>query len=98
MTKKEKEKAIFALKISTPRIAYTCKELSEYIYILNKIKDWLEKKPIWTPVSEEMPKVTDYYLIQYSRECCGDEMAVAYYSVEEKKSDPDYDWEFHPQF
>jgi len=59
--------------------------------------DWLEKEPIWTLVSESMPKDTDYYLIQYSTECCSDEMAVVYYSVEEKRSDPDYDWEFHPQ-
>lgn len=97
MTKKEKEKAMVALKMSAPVIAMTQDEWSKYIHILNKVMDLLEKTPIWTPVGEGMPKVTDYYLIQYSRECCGDEMAVAYYSVEEKESDPDYTWEFHPQ-
>lgn len=97
MTKEEKEKAISALKISAPIMAMPEENFSKYIQILNKIMDLLEKTPIWTPVSEGMPTYTDYYLIQYSREICGDEMAVAYYSVEEKRSDPDYDWEFHPQ-
>jgi hypothetical protein len=50
----------------------------------------------WIPVSERLPKITDFYLIQYSREICGDEITVAYYSVEEKRSDPDYEWEFKP--
>lgn len=56
----------------------------------------LEQEPRWTPISEGMPKVTGYYLIQYSREICADEMAVAFYDVEEKESDPDYEWEFKP--
>lgn len=82
--------------MSAPIMAMTEKKWSEYIHILNKIMDWLEKEPRWTPVNEGMPKVTDYYLIQCSREVCADEMAVAYYSVEEKESDPDYTWEFKP--
>lgn len=51
----------------------------------------------WIPVKERLPENTDYYLIQYSRKTCPDEKAVAFYSVEEKESDPDYDWEFTPQ-
>lgn len=48
------------------------------------------------PVSESMPEKTDYYLIQYSREACPDEMAVAFYSVEEAEVDSNYTWEFKP--
>jgi hypothetical protein len=55
-----------------------------------------EPKTEWIPVNEKMPEVTGYYLIQYSRAICRDEMAVAYYSVEEKESDPNYEWEFKP--
>lgn len=51
----------------------------------------------WIPVKERLPENTDYYLIQYSRKTCPDENAVAFYSVEEKESDPDYEWEFTPQ-
>jgi hypothetical protein len=43
-----------------------------------------------------MPKVSDHYLIQYSRYICPDEMAVAYYSVEEAEVDENYTWEFKP--
>lgn len=50
----------------------------------------------WIPTSEAMPTKTGFYLIQYSRKYCHDELAVAYYSVEEKRSDPDYEWEFRP--
>ena len=50
----------------------------------------------WIPVSERMPEKTDYYLIQYSREVCPDEMAVAFYSVEEAEVDSNYTWEFKP--
>lgn len=50
----------------------------------------------WIPCSERMPEVSDYYLIQYSRHICSDEMAVAYYSVEEAESDSNYTWEFKP--
>ncbi len=53
-------------------------------------------KTEWIPVNEKMPEVTGYYLIQYSRAICRDEMAVAYYSVEEKESDSNYEWEFKP--
>lgn len=52
--------------------------------------------PRWIPVSERMPQKTDYYLIQYSREVCPDEMAVAFYSVEEAELDSNYSWEFKP--
>lgn len=50
----------------------------------------------WIPVSERLPEKTDYYLIQYSREVCPDEMAVAFYSVEEAEVDSNYTWEFKP--
>lgn len=50
----------------------------------------------WIPVSEKMPTMTDFYLIQYSRKICHDEMAVAFYSVEEAESDENYTWEFKP--
>lgn len=54
----------------------------------------LPKENKWIPCSERMPKVTDYYLIQHTRQICHDEMAVAFYSVEEARCDKDYDWEF----
>ena len=50
----------------------------------------------WIPCNERMPKTTDYYLIQYSRHICQDEMAVAFYSVEEAELDKNYTWEFKP--
>ena len=50
----------------------------------------------WIPCSERMPEVSDYYLIQHSRHICRDEMAVAYYSVEEAECDENYTWEFKP--
>ena len=50
----------------------------------------------WIPVSKKMPAITDFYLIQYSRKICRDEMAVAFYSVEEAESDENYTWEFKP--
>lgn len=50
----------------------------------------------WIPVEEKLPEETDYYLIQYSREVCPDEMAVAFYSVEEAEVDSNYTWEFKP--
>lgn len=56
-----------------------------------------EPKTGWIPVSERLPEHTDYYLIQYSRKICADEMAVAFYSVEEAELDKDYTWEFKPQ-
>ena len=54
------------------------------------------KFPRWITVSEKMPTITDFYLIQYSRKICHDEMAVAFYSVEEAESDENYTWEFKP--
>lgn len=50
----------------------------------------------WIPCSERMPEVSDHYLIQYSRHICRDEMAVAFYSVEEAELDKNYTWEFKP--
>lgn len=50
----------------------------------------------WIPCSERLPEVSDYYLIQYSRRICPDEMAVAFYSVEEAECDSNYTWEFKP--
>lgn len=51
-------------------------------------------KASWIPCSERLPEQTGFYLIQHSRKYCEDEMAVAFYSVEEAKSDDDYTWEF----
>ena len=71
MTKEEKQKAINALKISTPVMVVTQEQYDEYIQILNKIKNWLEQEETvtefadrcrecgkirWTPVSERPPK------------------------------------------
>ena len=48
----------------------------------------------WIPCSPEtMPKKTGYYLVQYTRKYCRNEMAVAFYSVEEARCDDDYTWE-----
>lgn len=45
MTKEEKQKAIDALKISTPIMAMTQEEFNDYIQTLNKVMDWLEQEP-----------------------------------------------------
>lgn len=50
----------------------------------------------WIPCSERLPEVSDYYLIQHPRRICPDEMAVAFYSVEEAELDKNYTWEFKP--
>lgn len=50
--------------------------------------------PEWILCSERMPQVTGYYLIQHTRAICADEMAVAFYSVEEAEVDSNYTWEF----
>ena len=48
----------------------------------------------WIACSERLPKITDWYLIQHTRKYCHDEMAVAFYSVEEANCDENYTWEF----
>lgn len=45
MTRKEKQKAIDALKISAPVMAVTQEGFEDYIQTLNKIMDWLEQEP-----------------------------------------------------
>lgn len=50
----------------------------------------------WVNVDDEMPQKTGYYLIRYTRSICMPEMAVAFYSVEEKELDSKYSWEFKP--
>ena len=45
MTREEREKAIYALKISAPLMAVTQGEFNDYIQTLNKIMDWLEQEP-----------------------------------------------------
>ena len=45
MTKEEREKAISALKISTPIMALTPNEFDDYIKTLNNVMDWLEQEP-----------------------------------------------------
>lgn len=66
------------------------RQLAEWLKELKQLRDQTK----WIPVSEDMPKVTDYYLIQHTRKYCNDEMAVAFYSVEEAHVDPNYTWEF----
>lgn len=68
---------------------------NEFVIALSKLPP-VTSTQRWIPVSEGLPKITGFYLIQYSREICGDEITVAYYSVEEKESDPNYEWEFKP--
>ena len=45
MTREEREKTIYALKISAPVMAVTQEEFNDYIQTLNKIMDWLEQEP-----------------------------------------------------
>lgn len=45
MTREEREKAIYALKISAPLMAVTQGEFNDYIQTLNKIMDWIEQEP-----------------------------------------------------
>jgi len=61
MTKEEKQKAIDALKISTPIMAMTQEEFNDYIQTLNKVIDWLEQTR-WIPVSERLPNFNDIVL------------------------------------
>ena len=87
MTKKEAIKKVKAyLTDYLPQEEYD--EVEEIVETL--------QPPKWIPVSERMPEVSDHYLIQYSRHICPDEMAVAYYSVEEAELDENYTWEFKP--
>lgn len=45
MTREEKQKAIYALKISAPVRAMTQEEFNDYIQTINQIMDWLEQEP-----------------------------------------------------
>ena len=45
MKREEKQKAIDALKISTPVMAMTQEEFNDYIQTINQIMDWLEQEP-----------------------------------------------------
>lgn len=74
-------------------------ELLKIIYPMLCVLETLpsaQPEPRWIPCNERMPEATDYYLIQYSRRICQDEMAVAFYSVEEAELDKNYTWEFKP--
>ncbi len=53
MTKKEKQKAIDALKISVPVRAMTEEEFNDYIQAINQIMDWLEQEPCEDTVSRQ---------------------------------------------
>ena len=44
MTREEKQKAIDALKISTPIMAMTQEKFNDYIQTLNQVMDWLEQE------------------------------------------------------
>ena len=52
MTRKEREKAIDALKTSVPIRPMTHEEFNDYIQTLNKIMDWLEQEPILDKITE----------------------------------------------
>ena len=45
MTRKERQKAIDALKMSAPVMAVTQEEFNDYIQTLNQVMDWLEQEP-----------------------------------------------------
>lgn len=53
MTREEKQKAIDALKISTPVMAVTLEEFNNYIQTLNQVMDWLEQEPSGDAVSRD---------------------------------------------
>lgn len=74
---------------------YAC-GLEEAVDAVENMPPITPQQTKFIPVSERMPQKTDYYLIQYSREVCPDEMAVAFYSVEEAEIDSNYTWEFKP--
>ena len=56
MTREEKQRAIDALKISTPIMAMMQEEFNVYIQTLNKVMDWLEQESC-----EDMGEVSDGY-------------------------------------
>lgn len=85
-------KGLFIPEITAEMFRSGCLESIEELMAEGEIYDIEYSK--WIPVSEGMPKVTDYYLIQHTRKHCNDEMAVAFYSVEEAHVDPNYTWEF----
>ena len=53
MTREEKQKAIDALKISTPIMAMTPNKFDDYIKTLNKIADLLEQEPCEDAISRQ---------------------------------------------
>ena len=83
--------------------AFDCAELTpdggvdanEALEILERLPS-AQPEQRWIPCNERMPETTGYYLIQHSRRICQDEMAVAFYSVEEAELDKNYTWEFKP--
>ena len=92
-----KEAVIWLTHISADIGKAEHRDLWHYEQALSEIKEMLETsqpEPQWIPCSPEtMPKKTDYYLVQYTRKYCRNEMAVAFYSVEEARCDDDYTWE-----
>ena len=74
--------------------ADTIEMLSEKLRASNMERSSQYYNDVWIPCSPEtMPKKTNYYLVQYTRKYCRNEMAVAFYSVEEARCDDDYTWE-----
>ncbi len=96
----------YQLEYEKPELCEDCISRFEVTEILNseydkdKMFDRVDELPNvlpevkWIPIKDRMPSITGYYLIQYTRAVCADEMAVAFYSVEEKELDPNYTWEF----
>ena len=72
------------------------KDYENFVALVKSMPIVTPQQARWIPCSERMPEVSDHYLIQYSRHICPDEMAVAYYSVEEAECDKNYTWEFKP--
>ena len=65
MTKEEKQKAINALKISTPIVCVTKEEFNTYIQTLNKVIDWLEQESsILDEMKADIEKLDGMYVLR----------------------------------
>ena len=53
MTRKERKKAIDALRVSVPIYAMTREKFNDYIQTLNKVMDWLEQEPCEDCISRQ---------------------------------------------
>ena len=60
MNREEKQKAIDALKISSPCAALTQEEFNDYIITIHKITDWLEQESILDKIRAEITDTGAY--------------------------------------